>query len=189
MPPLADQLTGGRHAGGDGSNAYPAGTTEIDFELQPTSDLRAEIQSHHGEDGALSPLVRRLESLRERGVTVMVACHSSAQAERTRRLLLDRNLMAQIVPLREAAFSPHVHAHLVVGEISAGFVDLHSRLALFSDEDVFGPRAQTRRTPRRPRTSKPVPSVASISRIRSLAAASDMLERLAPCVIFDASAT
>ena len=96
--------------------------------------------------------MRRLESLRERGVTVMVACHSSAQAERTKRLLLDRNLMAQIVPLREAAFSPHVHAGLVVGEISAGFVDLHSRLALFSDEDVFGPRAQARSAPRRPRT-------------------------------------
>jgi transcription-repair coupling factor (superfamily II helicase) len=128
------------------------GTREIDFDLRPTSDLRAEIQSHHGEDGALSPLVRRLESLRERGSTAVIACHSSAQAERTRRLLLDRNLMAQIVPLEQAAFSPHLHAHLVVGEISAGFIDPHNRLAVFSDEDIFGPRAQTRRTPRRPRT-------------------------------------
>src|SRR5207237_8304057 len=34
------------------------GTAEIDFELQPTRELRAEIQSHHGEDGALTPLVR-----------------------------------------------------------------------------------------------------------------------------------
>jgi transcription-repair coupling factor (superfamily II helicase) len=128
------------------------GTAEIDFDLQATSDLRAEIQSHHGEDGALSPLIRRLESLRERGTTVVVACHSSAQAERTRRLLLDRNLMAQIVPLDRASFSPSVHAHLVVGEISAGFIDPHNRLAVFSDEDIFGPRAQARRTPRRPRT-------------------------------------
>jgi transcription-repair coupling factor (superfamily II helicase) len=132
-----------------------AGTAEIEFDVQPTRELRAEIQSHHGEDGALTPLVRRLESLRERGATAIVACHSSAQAERTRRLLLDRNLMAQIVPLREAAFSPHVHAHLVVGEISAGFVDLHARIALYSDEDIFGPRAEVRRAPRRPRTFGP----------------------------------
>jgi transcription-repair coupling factor (superfamily II helicase) len=128
------------------------GTAEIDFELQHTSDLRAEIQSHHGEDGALSPLVRRLESLRDRGITAVIACHSSAQAERARRLLLDRNLMAQIVPLAEAKFAPHLHAHLVVGEISAGFVDPHVRLALFSDEDIFGPRAQARRAAKRPRT-------------------------------------
>ncbi len=60
----------------------------------------------------------------------MIACHSSAQA----------------------AYSAHVHAHLVVGEVSAGFVDPHGRLAVFSDEDVFGPRAQARRGPRKPRT-------------------------------------
>ena len=129
-----------------------AGTAEVEFELQPTNDLRAEIQSHHGEDGALSPLVRRLESLRERGTAAVIACHSSAQAERTRRLLLDRNLMAQIVPLVQAAYSPHVHAHVVVGEISAGFLDPHERIGVFSDEDIFGPRAQARRAPRKPRT-------------------------------------
>jgi transcription-repair coupling factor (superfamily II helicase) len=128
------------------------GTAEVDFDLQPTAELRAEIQSHHGEDGALSPLVKRLEALRERGVAAVVACHSSAQAERARRLLLDRNLMAQIVPLDEAIFSPHLHAHLVVGEISAGFVDPHDRIAVYSDEDIFGPRAQPRKAPRKPRT-------------------------------------
>jgi transcription-repair coupling factor (superfamily II helicase) len=128
------------------------GTAEIQFDVQPTSEVRAEIATHHGEDGALQPLVRRLESLRERGATVVVACHSSAQAERTRRLLLDRNLMAQIVPLAEARFSPHVHAHLVAGEISAGFIDLHELFALFSDEDIFGPRARARKTAKRPKT-------------------------------------
>src|SRR5207302_5624824 len=107
----------------------------------------------------LQPLVRRLEALRERGAAAVIACHSSAQAERTRRLLLDRNLMAQIEPhLPEqpaAMFSPHVHAHLVVGEISAGFIDLHERFALFSDEDVFGPLAPARKTPRRPKSFGP----------------------------------
>ena len=133
--------------------AEPAvGTAEVAFELQPTSDLRSEIQSHHGEDGALSPLVRRLLALREKGTAAVIACHSSAQAERTRRLLLDRNLMAQIVPLAEAVYSPHVHAFLVTGEISAGFLDPHERLGVFSDEDIFGPRAQARRAPRKPRT-------------------------------------
>src|SRR5205823_6056305 len=100
-------------------------TQEIEFDLQRTAELRAEIAGHHGEDGALTPLVRRLESLREQGVSAIIACHSSAQAERTRRLLLDRNLMAQIVPLPQATYSPHIHAHLVTGEISGGFIDLH----------------------------------------------------------------
>ena len=127
-------------------------TPEIEFDLEPTADLRAAIQGHHGEDGALQPLVKRLESLRERGTLALVACHSSAQAERTRRLFLDRNLMAQIETLAQAKFSPHVHAHLVVGEISRGFIDTHSHFGVFSDEDIFGPRAQARKTPKKPKT-------------------------------------
>jgi transcription-repair coupling factor (superfamily II helicase) len=125
---------------------------EVEFELAPTIELRAEIQGHHGEDGALQPLVQRLADLREQGTVVVIACHSSAQAERTRRLLLDRNLMAQIVPLAEASFAPHVHAYLVVGEISAGFIDAHAHFGLFSDEDIFGPRARARKAPRKPKT-------------------------------------
>ena len=135
-----------------GGHEAARGTVELEFDLQPTAELRAEIEAHKGDDGALSPLVKRLESLRERGAPGIIACHSSAQAERTRRLLLDRNLMAQIVKLDEAVFTPSVHAHLVIGEITRGFVDLHARLGLFSDEDIFGPRARTRKVARRPKT-------------------------------------
>ena len=35
-------------------------------------------------------------------------------------------------------WSPSIHAHLVVGEISAGFFDEDGRIAVYSDEDVFG---------------------------------------------------
>src|SRR5215470_11107643 len=75
-----------------------AGVPGIDFALKPTAELRAEIAGHHGEDGALAPLARRLADFRDRGIAALIACHSSAQAERTRRLLLDRQLMARIVP-------------------------------------------------------------------------------------------
>jgi len=101
--------------------------------------------------GSLS-LVRRLESLRERGSTAVIALSflgpggaDAAAAPGPEPHGADR-------ALQQAAFSPHLHAHLVVGEISAGFIDPHNRLAVFSDEDIFGPRAQARRAPRPPRT-------------------------------------
>src|SRR5262249_22078052 len=125
-----------------------AGVPGIDSALQPTAELRAEIAGHHGEDGALAPLARRLADFRDRGIAALIACHSSAQAERTRRLLLDRQLMARIVPelppSPSSLFDPSVHAHLLTGEISKGFVDEHDRFALYSDEDIFGPRARPR---------------------------------------------
>src|SRR6267154_2440494 len=133
-----------------------AGVPEIEFGTRPTADLRAEIAGHHGEDGALAPRARRLVDLRDRGIVAVIACHGSAQAERTRRLLLDRQMMAHIVPhLPEqpvTLWNPSTHAHLVVGQVSAGFLDEGERIAVYSDEDVFGPRAQPRRAPKRPKT-------------------------------------
>src|SRR5256886_2666216 len=71
-------------------------------------------------------------------------------------LELDRQLMAHIVPhLPEqpvTLWNPSTHAHLVVGQVSAGFLDEGERIAVYSDEDVFGPRAQPRKAPKRPKT-------------------------------------
>ncbi|MBS2022916.1 MAG: transcription-repair coupling factor [Deltaproteobacteria bacterium] len=149
------------------------GTSEVMFALGETQSLRGEIQGHHGESGALEPLVRRLQSFRERGIVSFIACHSTALAERTKRLLLDRNLMAQLVDapdpllLRRSSdaagvaahgaygatlYDSHIHAQLLIGEVSAGFVDTATRIALFSDEDLFGPRALVRKQGRRPKT-------------------------------------
>ncbi len=158
-----------RHEGDDQTR----GEVQIAFDLTPTAELRAEIAGHQGESGALEPLCGRLTSLRERGISAFIACHSSAQAERLRRLLLDRRLMAQIAEppdpqlirksgiaagsdnpaaLGAVLFDASVHAHLAVAEVSAGFIDTNSRIAVFSDEDVFGPRARVRTVSRRPKS-------------------------------------
>ncbi|MBI5545656.1 MAG: transcription-repair coupling factor, partial [Deltaproteobacteria bacterium] len=137
----------------------------IAFGFGPTAAIRQEILAHHGEHGALTPLVTRLGEWRERGIFAAVACGSSGQADRLKRLLLDRNLMVRVHAraLREgegdgspfpsepaAAFEPSVYAHLFSGEISAGFVDPAGSLALLSEEDIFGQRSRkaVRRTRR-----------------------------------------
>jgi len=49
--------------------------------------------------------------------------------------------MAQIVPLQQARVFGAPARHLVVGEISAAS-STDNRLAVFSDEDIFGPPRQ-----------------------------------------------
>ncbi|MBI5068870.1 MAG: transcription-repair coupling factor [Deltaproteobacteria bacterium] len=126
------------------------GTAEpIRADLADTSALRAEIEGAHGEASALQPLVRRLEEWRSRGITAVVACSTPSAADRLRRLLEDRRAPARshAGPLPEdpaALFDPAVHAHLVGGEISRGFVDGQARLALLSDEEIFGRRVKKR---------------------------------------------
>jgi len=169
MKPLEAAQEFTKHTGDDETR----GETQVSFELKPTADLRAEIAHHHGETGALEPLVTRLLAQRDRGIVSFIACHSSAQAERLRRLLLDRRLMAQIAELPDPAlirksglaagadnpaamgailFDASMHAHLAVAEVSEGFIDANTRISVFSDEDVFGPRAKVRTQTRRPKT-------------------------------------
>ena len=125
------------------------GTDEpLRFDLGETQSLRGEIEAAHGEEGALAPLARRLEEWRKRGLAAVVACSSRAASDRLRRLLEDRRLASRVHdgPLRDPAelYDPGVHAHLLQGEISGGFVDVAGRLALLSDEEIFGRRVRKR---------------------------------------------
>ncbi|HEY3446372.1 MAG TPA: transcription-repair coupling factor [Myxococcales bacterium] len=134
------------------------GDKPVSFSYGPTAPIRSEILAHHGEHGALTPLVTRLSDWRERGVFAAVAAGSSGQADRLKRLLLERNLMVRVhregFPENpEAAFEPSVYAHVFTGEVSSGFVDAGGGLALLAEEDIFGQRS--RKAARRTRSDQP----------------------------------
>jgi transcription-repair coupling factor (superfamily II helicase) len=137
----------GRRAilGGGLSLADPAHLPVV-FNFGGTQDLRRDILSHHGEEGALSPLVERLSRWRETGVGAAIACGSMGQADRLKRLLLDRNLMVRThtEPLGDpkALYESAIYAHLFPEEVSQGFVDPDGGFALVSDEEIFGARAR-----------------------------------------------
>jgi len=125
------------------------GTGEpVRVELGDTATLRAEIEGAHGTEGALAPLVRRLDDWRKRGLATVVACASPSAADRLRRLLEDRRMAVRSHPgpFDEAArlYDPGIHAHLLPGEITHGFVDAAERLALLSEEEIFGKRVRKR---------------------------------------------
>jgi transcription-repair coupling factor (superfamily II helicase) len=120
----------------------------VGFGFGAVQDLREAILSHHGEDGALSPLVDRLSRWREMRVACAVACGTLGQADRLKRLLLDRNVMVKVHPGplldARALYDPGVFAHLFPLEISQGFVDAAGGFAALSDEEIFGVRARRR---------------------------------------------
>jgi transcription-repair coupling factor (superfamily II helicase) len=125
------------------------GTEEpIRVRLGDTSGLRAEIEGAHGEEGALAPLTRRLEEWRSRGIAAVVACGAPSTADRLRRLLEDRRLAVRVRPGplgdARALYEPSIHAHLLPGDPSAGFVDEEGGLALLTDEEIFGRRVRRR---------------------------------------------
>ena len=129
----------------------------ITFAFGATRDLREAILAHHGEDGALTPLVERLERWRELRVAAVIACGTAGQLDRVKRLLVDRNVRVRVHPEpfanARALFDPGVYAHLLPGEVSHGFVDTAGGLAVLSDEEIFGTRG--RRPPKSRRSEQP----------------------------------
>ena len=127
---------------------YVGRDAPLRFDFKDTSALRAEIEGAHGEEGALVPLARRLEDWRTRGLTAVVSCSSRAAADRLKRLLEGRRLASRshTGPLGDPGelYDPAIHAHLLEGDVTAGFVDEGSRLALLSDEEIFGRRVRKR---------------------------------------------
>ncbi len=111
-----------------------------------TKALREAILGHHGEEGALTPLLERLTAWRGQKVAVAVACGSAGQADRLKRLLGERDVAVKVHKgaLAESAelFDARVAAHLYAGEASEGFVDEAGGFALLADTDIFGARAR-----------------------------------------------
>jgi len=136
-----------------GGLSLTASSTPVAFTFGTTTDLRQAIVSHHGEEGALTPLVQRLERWREMRIATAIACGSAGQVDRVKRLLLDRNVMvrAHAEPFADspALHDPSIWAHLFTGEVSHGFVDPAGGLAVLSDEEIFGARAKRRVKARR----------------------------------------
>ncbi|MBS1149099.1 MAG: Transcription-repair coupling factor [Myxococcaceae bacterium] len=132
--------------------AAPEAEPPVAFAFGETKDLREAITTHHGEEGALTPLLTRLQQWRDEGLLAAVACGTAGQADRLKRLLAERETPVQVhaepLPGNPAAlFLPGVLAHVFLGEISKGFVDKDGQLAVLSDEEIFGTRA--RRTVKR----------------------------------------
>jgi len=111
-----------------------------------TRALREAILGHHGEEGALSPLVEKLNAWREAKVGVAVACGSAGQADRLKRLLQEREFAVKVhkgPPGKPAGlYDGKVAAHLYPVEASEGFEDAAAGFALLSDADIFGVRAR-----------------------------------------------
>ena len=143
---------------------YVGEAAPITLGFGDTQGLRAAILEHHGEEGALTPLVTKLSEWRDRTLASVVACHSSGQAEKLKRLLLDRRLGVRlhVEPFATATadkapplFDPAVHAHLFVGEVSRGLVASQDGLVIVSDEEIFGPRAEARKKRKSKRPEQP----------------------------------
>lgn len=145
------------------------GRPPLELRFETTSGLRQEIiraakESTESDADTLAPLTRRLKKWRSEGLSNVVVASTRGQAERLKSLLEPKGLtvrlrtqaldLAELEPpagktddrlaagtLRDKS----VHLWLVIGDISGGFVLPEGRLALVSEEEIFGQRIKRER--------------------------------------------
>jgi transcription-repair coupling factor (superfamily II helicase) len=139
---LHASLAAFRSASGGGLSLDLSNDPPVAFSFGGTGDLREAIKAHHGEEGALEPLIAKLKAWKEEGHQVVVACGTLGQADRLKRLLVERGVKPKVHPEPLPAQLPEKGPHLYLGEVSQGFVDGAAGLVVLSDEDIFGQRAR-----------------------------------------------
>jgi len=138
----------------------------VTLEAEDTRNLRAEIlkaTKAHDEDGSdmLAPVTDRLRRFRNDGYVTLLVAHTRGQAERLKSLLVPKGVEVRLYnkPLKlsdlpggsaaEEQRSPFrersVHAWIVLGEITHGFVLPAGRIAILSEEEIFGQRTKSKK--------------------------------------------
>jgi transcription-repair coupling factor (superfamily II helicase) len=122
------------------------------FSVKDNSALSAGIAAGRDPDRLLEPLVQWIETHRAEGRVVAAACANRTRAERLRHLLLPYGLsLKEKWQPSDPGRKPGLY--LAQGRLSAGFVWESEGLAIFTDDEVFGPsRRHPKTPPARPRT-------------------------------------
>ncbi|PLX99913.1 MAG: hypothetical protein C0623_08210 [Desulfuromonas sp.] len=121
-------------------------------EALPNSDFHCSAKELRQ---GLDRLVEQIETWRTEDWRILFACHQPGQAERLQEMLSAHGLELPLVPDRRLADIPRGEALVCVGELSAGFRLPDEKIALFSDEDIFGTRARRRTRRQKRRTLLP----------------------------------
>jgi transcription-repair coupling factor (superfamily II helicase) len=121
----------------------------IRIPCQDNSGLRVTVSKETTH--ALTPLSRTLREWLDTGYRVVIACHQLAQAERLKELLTPYSIPCTISEesfLATMGVETHGNASLpnvitlLLGDISRGFRQPDSRLALIAEEELFGKRVR-----------------------------------------------
>ncbi|WP_429886322.1 transcription-repair coupling factor [Geoalkalibacter halelectricus] len=111
------------------------------FNAQGNNDLRAALRR---EGGTLEPLVEHLREWSAQQWRILLVCHQRGQAERLRDLLAEHDVALTFAPSGGLDQARRGEILLTLGELSAGLRLPDERLAVVTEEEVFGPRVRRR---------------------------------------------
>jgi transcription-repair coupling factor (superfamily II helicase) len=129
--------------------ADPAdGAARLAITTRGHAELRAALARSRASETALAPLARRIADWRSARYRIVLSAGSLSHAERLRALLADYRVTAVVEtdPRPCWRWSAAGRLEIRVADLSEGFTLPADRLALVTEEEIFGPRAKRRAT-------------------------------------------
>ncbi|MEK7842155.1 MAG: hypothetical protein AAB197_05715, partial [Deltaproteobacteria bacterium] len=109
----------------------------IEFSTQSNLDIRQDIASRKEE--ILKPLVNKIKDWQDLGWGVFIVCHNTGQAERLKELMEGYHLFP-------SSLAPRLPT-ILIGDLSSGFRFPSIKLAVITEEEIFGQKIKRRPPP------------------------------------------
>jgi transcription-repair coupling factor (superfamily II helicase) len=126
--------------------ADDGGAPRIPVRSEDFEELRRELARARAGDAALLPLVQAVEQLREERFRIVLAAPTLSGAERLRQLLGEYGHPARLARDNHpvSAWGRAGQLEVRVAALSEGFLLPFARLAVLTEEEIFGPRERRR---------------------------------------------
>jgi len=129
---------------------------------ETNADIRPLVAGHKASEDMLLPLARRIGEWRDSGTRVVLTCHTEQQAARLRDLFRWHGIELSTLdaPFASVFEMSRSTTWLKRGRLAAGFRLPADRLAVVTDEEIFGAKVARRRI-----TSRPIDPFTSFTEI------------------------
>ncbi len=138
----------------NGNSEKNGSVTDFRFETRENSELQNAIKHPPSNDHLFAPLVKWVSANKQTGCTTLLVCRSKSRAERLHALLVPygvKTLHSDSLPAPGTGLGS---VYNVLGRISGGFVWPEEKLALVTEEEIFGARYRRRSKVVRPKPSE-----------------------------------
>ncbi|MBT3182442.1 MAG: transcription-repair coupling factor [Deltaproteobacteria bacterium] len=137
-------------------------TPTLNFNIEGNRDIRPMIVGHKDDEDMLSPFVRLIKEWKRKGWHTLLTCHTQIQADRLGDLFHTHGieLMSFDAPFDTLNDMETSTVKLKIGRLSQGFRWPNEKLAIVTDEEIFGEKIT-----RRVKTHKPMEPFTSFTEL------------------------
>jgi transcription-repair coupling factor (superfamily II helicase) len=127
------------------SESRPLPARQFHTDVEANADLSLTLKNHREKDQLLEPLVKWLRDKQQSGFETILISRNPSRADRLRSLLAPYGIQLTAISEYPGGKNDSDQFYLCIGQLSSGFVWATERLALVTDDEIFGVRHRRRK--------------------------------------------